>query len=539
MLAADVQFHETTIAYLQAVAQRHQDTVALFVALGGGWWNGQRPTGRRRGAMKYSGILRIGFKLLVNDKAKFSALLIGITFAVFLMMQMTAMFAGILNRAYSTVTNIGAAMWIMDPAVNTATSAIPLPDYLLDAVRSMDGVSYAVPLFIGGALVKLDDGTYQSVNVVGLDDTSLFGRPELEQGNIQDIYADNSFLVVDDAEFSKLENPKIGTSFELNDHRGAIVGIARVASNGLNGVPTLYTTYSRAIEYIPTTRFTISYVLVQPKSEAAVAGIKQQVAKLGYVAFTKEEFNKRITDFYTYQDRYWHQHPVDDGDQLHRWTVDLGPDLLHLHPRKPGEIRRAEGHRREGARAGLHDPVHGDLYRADRLRPGRRPGDADDLDRPIPAAQLRRDDHFLEPGSGLRHGRADRRNLQLCRGTQGPQNRAVRHLPGLAAPPRSTHKNKSRQSCEPGRNAPNGRAGWLAPQCRIGRAMVWAASSACFAMVPIATLLVAPAPLRIPMIAALSLLSLAVLGAFGGRLGGALAMAVTAIIGRILGVAAG
>jgi putative ABC transport system permease protein len=251
--------------------------------------------------MKYSGILRIGFKLLVNDKGKFSALLIGITFAVFLMMQMTSMFAGILNRAFSTVTNIGATVWIMDPAVNTATSAIPMPDYLLDAVRSMDGVSYAVPLFIGGALVKLDSGTYQSVNVVGLDDTSLFGRPELEQGNIQDIYADNAFMVVNDAEFSKLENPKVGTVFELNDHRGVIVGIARVAANGLNGVPTLYTTYSRAIEYIPTTRFTISYVLAQAKSDAAVAGIKQQVAKLGYVALTKDEFNKQITNFYTYK----------------------------------------------------------------------------------------------------------------------------------------------------------------------------------------------------------------------------------------------
>jgi len=251
--------------------------------------------------VKYGGILRIGFKLLVNDRPKFSALLIGITFAVFLMMQMTAMFAGILNRAYSTVTNIGAAMWIMDPAVNTATGSIPMPDYLLDAVRSMDGVSYAVPLFIGGALVKLNSGTWQSVTVVGLDDTSLFGRPEVEQGNIQDIYADNAFLVVNDAEFSKLEHPKIGTTFDLNDHRGVIVGVARVAANGLNGVPTLYTTYSRAIEYIPSTRFTMSYVLVQTKNAAAVAGIKQQVAKLGYVALTKDEFNKQIADYYTYK----------------------------------------------------------------------------------------------------------------------------------------------------------------------------------------------------------------------------------------------
>jgi NodT family efflux transporter outer membrane factor (OMF) lipoprotein len=46
VLTADVQFHEATVAYLQAVAQRHQDTVALFVALGGGWWNEQRPAGK-------------------------------------------------------------------------------------------------------------------------------------------------------------------------------------------------------------------------------------------------------------------------------------------------------------------------------------------------------------------------------------------------------------------------------------------------------------------------------------------------------------
>jgi len=251
--------------------------------------------------MKYGGILRIGFKLLVNDKAKFSALLIGITFAVFLMVQMTAMFAGILNRAYSTVTNIGAPMWIIDPAVNTPTSSIPMPDYLLDAVRSIDGVSYAVPLFVGGAQLKLEGGAIQSVNVIGLDDTSLYGRPELEKGNILDIFADNSFIVVDDVEFPKLGNPKIGSTFELNDNRGRIVGIARVNANGLNGVPTLYTTYSRAKQYIPSTRFTISYVLADAKTVAAIPAIKKEVAKLGYLALTSDEFKQRIANYYVYQ----------------------------------------------------------------------------------------------------------------------------------------------------------------------------------------------------------------------------------------------
>jgi VIT1/CCC1 family predicted Fe2+/Mn2+ transporter len=80
-----------------------------------------------------------------------------------------------------------------------------------------------------------------------------------------------------------------------------------------------------------------------------------------------------------------------------------------------------------------------------------------------------------------------------------------------------------------------------------------AASFASFALVPIAALVVAPAGARVPVIAAVSLASLAALGALGGHLGGApmtraavrvtlggiLAMAATAAIGRLFGVVAG
>jgi VIT1/CCC1 family predicted Fe2+/Mn2+ transporter len=84
-------------------------------------------------------------------------------------------------------------------------------------------------------------------------------------------------------------------------------------------------------------------------------------------------------------------------------------------------------------------------------------------------------------------------------------------------------------------------------------AWVSAASFASFALIPIAALLVAPAFLRVAVVAAVSLASLAALGAFGGHLGGAplgraalrvtigggLAMAVTAAIGRAIGAVVG
>ncbi len=248
-----------------------------------------------------SGILKIALKLLVNDRSKFIALLVGITFAVFLMIMMMSMFSGILARSSASVYNIGAKIWVMDPAVNNATSSIPMPDYVLSKTRSIDGVKYAVPIYFGNALVKLKSGAYQAVSVIGLDDATLYGRPELIEGKIEDIYAESAFFVVKDAEFKKLENPVIGTEFEINDHRGLVVGLAKVATGGLFGIPTVYTTYNRAITYIPSMRFTTSYILIEPKSDADIPFIQQQVKKLGYQALTRDQFVGKISDFYTYQ----------------------------------------------------------------------------------------------------------------------------------------------------------------------------------------------------------------------------------------------
>ncbi len=248
-----------------------------------------------------SGILKIALKLLVNDRSKFIALLVGITFAVFLMIMMMSMFSGILNRSSSSVYNVGAKVWVMDPAVNNATSSIPMPDYVLSTARSIAGVKYAVPIYFGNALVKLKSGAYQAVSVVGLDDATLYGRPELIEGKIEDIYAESAFFVVKDAEFKKLESPKIGTEFEINDHRGLGVGLAKVASGGLFGIPTVFTTYNRAITYITSMRFTTSYILIEPKSEADIPFIQQKIKKLGYQALTRDQFVQKISDFYTYQ----------------------------------------------------------------------------------------------------------------------------------------------------------------------------------------------------------------------------------------------
>ena len=81
-------------------------------------------------------------------------------------------------------------------------------------------------------------------------------------------------------------------------------------------------------------------------------------------------------------------------------------------------------------------------------------------------------------------------------------------------------------------------------------AWISALSFAAFALVPVLAMLVAPRGLRMEILAGVTLLALAALGALGGRLGGApllraslrvtlgggLAMAVTGVIGHLLGL---
>ncbi|MGC9102236.1 MAG: ABC transporter permease [Desulfurella sp.] len=247
------------------------------------------------------GLLKIALKLLANDRGKFFTLILGVTFAVFLMNQMTSMFAGIMRKSTSNVINIGAKMWVMDPSVENDRSSIPLPDYVLDYVRSIKGVAMAVPIYFGSGLVKLPDGTYQAANIIGLDDTTLFGRPPIIKGNLNKIYDSDAFIGVVDSDYKKLGSPGIGSVLSINDHRAVIVALAKPTSGGLFGTPTLYTTYTRATKDLPQTRYSMSYILLNPKSNADIPYIQEQVKKLGYKALTQKEFEKTIENFYKYK----------------------------------------------------------------------------------------------------------------------------------------------------------------------------------------------------------------------------------------------
>ena len=248
------------------------------------------------------GILKLAYKLLVNDKAKFTALVVGITFAVFLMIAMTSLFAGVLSRASATVINLGASMWIMDPAVQTVANTIGMPD-----LRVGRGAKHSGRRICRARLLRRRVGEIGGWRLPGGDGRGPGRYKPVRPARNSCREKSKTFMARTVSSWSRIPNSPnwairiLGSEFELNEHRGVIVGIAKVASSGLFGVPTLYTTYERALQYIPNPRFTISYVLVKPKSAADVPNIKREVQALGYLALTKDEFMDKISAFYMFQ----------------------------------------------------------------------------------------------------------------------------------------------------------------------------------------------------------------------------------------------
>ena len=142
-------------------------------------------------------MLAIALKMLTGNRGKYFAIVVALAFTSFVMTQQPATFIGIMARTFSFLTDTGRVdLWVMDPKVQYVDDAKPMQDTKLYAVRGVEGVEWAVPMYKGNIRARLDDGTFQNCVLVGLDDASLIGGPaEMVEGNLADLRRSDSIIV--------------------------------------------------------------------------------------------------------------------------------------------------------------------------------------------------------------------------------------------------------------------------------------------------------------------------------------------------------
>ncbi len=239
----------------------------------------------------------LALKMLFADRAKYIMLVSGLTFAALLMTQQAAVFFGILDWTNGNLKNMRAQIWVVDPKVEQANEIKPMRDTDVSRVRSVKGVAWAVPMFWSVQQARLQDGTFKPIQVVGIDATTMVGRPgNITAGKLEDLRLPNT-VIIDDMAVERLSRGRakpigVGDVFEINDKEARIVGVCKTEKSFF-GYPYVFTTYDQALQFAPKTRKMLSFILAHPAegwtAEEAVKQIKKET-RLG--AYTEAQFSR-------------------------------------------------------------------------------------------------------------------------------------------------------------------------------------------------------------------------------------------------------
>lgn len=243
-------------------------------------------------------MFRIAVRMLLGDKSKYLSLVLGLSFAALLIAQQGAIFLGLMQRASGPLQNIGQPdFWVADPRTRYVGEIRPLSEADLYRVRSVAGVAWAEPFYAARALCELPDSSFKTVQLFGLDRSTLIGQPpEMVRGNLEDLRAPDA-VIIEESAIPKLGGAQIGTTLKLNDQRAVVVGICR-ATTGFESNALIFTTFDNALRFVPQPRNSITFILVKAKPDADRAAIASGINAIPSVhAFTPDELLDRNTEF--------------------------------------------------------------------------------------------------------------------------------------------------------------------------------------------------------------------------------------------------
>ena len=244
----------------------------------------------------------IAWKMLIGNRVKYLGIIFGVVFAALLIAQQASIFCGLMSLTVSQIRDVeGPSIWVMDKNVQFVDDIKPLSDNELFRVKGVPGVDWAVRFYKGIARARLQEGNYEQMILLGLDDATLVGAPEgIFMGSIADLRKPDA-VIMDDAGYRRIwpgEPFRLGRVFEMNDHRAVVVALTK-ASRTFQSFPIVYTRYSQAVTFAPPERKVLSFVLADAAPGVPVEEVCGRIeAQTGLQALTREQFLWKTVRYY-------------------------------------------------------------------------------------------------------------------------------------------------------------------------------------------------------------------------------------------------
>jgi len=244
-------------------------------------------------------MLKIALRMLIKNAAKYRVIILGISFASFIITQQTGTFISILTRTYNIVSDIPEAdIWITDPHLIYLNDAIPLKSVHLEQMRSLKEVRWAMPLTREFGEIILPNGSYQNSLMLGIDNATLIGAPpEMIEGKIEDLKTPDAVII---SKIGLRTRLKINDVITINKRRAKIVGFCK-PSRTLFTVPVVYTLYDSSFYSYINPKLP-SLIIIKTKKNVDKQKLCNKIkTQYDLNAYTKKQFKYFIVYYFLFR----------------------------------------------------------------------------------------------------------------------------------------------------------------------------------------------------------------------------------------------
>jgi len=143
----------------------------------------------------------LALKMILDDKTRFAITVLGVGFAVALVLTQVGLFFGLLENASITIDKLDADLWVTARNTPNVDFANPFPESYVQRVRSIPGVATADNLIVWYAIVSLPSGAKEQVVYYGLDNFARWNFPwDVVSGETTDLRRGRYVMLDESAE---------------------------------------------------------------------------------------------------------------------------------------------------------------------------------------------------------------------------------------------------------------------------------------------------------------------------------------------------
>ncbi len=238
---------------------------------------------------------------MIHNRFRFTVTILGIAFAIFLMIFQGSLLAGFLRASSKGVEATDCDLWITARGVQCFEFPTPIPSRFREIALGIPGVFKVHRIALGPAIWQRPTGIGQTILMIGAEAGigSAFPIPYLQATSTATMHES---VLVDESNAQLLEVVTVPLEIEIN-HQRAYTRKVISGFGSFIGSPYVFTTYADSVKYLRLKSEETSYLVIKVQEGSNIKEVQSQLRhKLPEIdVWTKDEFAKQSQNFWVAQ----------------------------------------------------------------------------------------------------------------------------------------------------------------------------------------------------------------------------------------------